>query len=99
QNTHPDLSLMSEVRDRLSQKQMLGEFKIPTASLVSFSDNDDLAAWLKVNKQGLVMKKRLFGYDGYGTVILRSVKDLENSKIQFLPDFWICEEFCAFKRE
>lgn len=99
----PSLDVMGEVRDRRTQKKMLADFAIPTAPLISFLNNQDLGAWLSKNKSGLVLKKRLFGYDGYGTVILKNKKDLENSILKFsgafTPDEWICEEFCPFKRE
>lgn len=47
----------------------------------------------------LVFKKRLFGYDGYGTVILNNHHDLSKLPKNFDVNDWICEHFINFKRE
>lgn len=47
----------------------------------------------------LVLKKRLFGYDGYGTIILNTRDDLLKLPKNFDPQEWICEYYIYFKRE
>ena len=51
--------------------------------------------------QGLVLKKRKFGYDGYGTFVIKNKKDLQKLKPVFKkthPGF-IAELFVPFNRE
>lgn len=92
-NIFPQPKNMQILRDRLSQKESLLKFKIPTSP---FKRADQCSSF----EGPLVFKKRLFGYDGYGTRIVKSQKDfksfLENEKN--LGE-WIVEDFISFKRE
>jgi len=92
---------MALIQDRLTQKQILLQNRLPTARFHTVSTEDE-ARWALKDLGGLaVFKKRRFGYDGYGTFIVRSGKDLT----KFLPEVsknsngFIAEELIAFKRE
>ena len=91
-NVSPSSKVMSIVRDRLSQKQLLEKFKIPTSPFTQdFSP--------KFTKS-VVFKQRLFGYDGYGTVVCKNTRDYHKFFIRNrnLGD-WIVEDFIPFKKE
>lgn len=92
-NHAPSGKCMMRVRDRLAQKNLLKDFNIPTSP---FSVVD-----LKYTfKSPVVMKQRLFGYDGYGTKICKTKKNLTAFlKDQQKLDDWIAEDFIPFKRE
>ncbi len=84
---------MMLLRDRLSQKTLLEKFKIPTSKFIKLNENTFF-------KNPVVLKKRLFGYDGYGTVVCKDKNSYNNfiSKEQN-TSHWIKEDFIPFKRE
>ena len=80
-------------RDRLTQKNLLLDYKIPTSPFVKLSD-------LQIYKSPMVFKKRLFGYDGYGTAIIKNKKTFSDFlKNESKLDDWIAEDFIPFKKE
>ena len=78
QKIFPSPETMGLLQDRLTQKQLLDKMKIPTAPWLSVATNKD--AHYAFAKFGfpLVFKKRRFGYDGYGTFIVKTKKDLQH---------------------
>lgn len=109
---YPSIENMQILQDRLTQKNALLELKIPTAKFWHFyaqtqlsiqqKDFSEIEALLKKKKQ-LVIKKRMGGYDGYGTYIIQSTENLKEfiqslSSNVFLSDF-IIEEMIPFRRE
>lgn len=96
----PSPSLLKSLRDRLPQKESLIAHQIPTSPLHHFEDLSQAQQWMSENQKGLVFKQRLFGYDGYGTRIVRNSDDLKNfeSESVNLKD-WIAEELISFNKE
>ena len=100
----PSLKLLSLIQDRLSQKKLIEKYKLKTSPFLEFSfkskdrsqNRKDLHALLK--KIGpFVLKKRMGGYDGYGTFIIKNKNHIKNFK-DFSSSF-IAEKFIPFKRE
>lgn len=92
----PNPKLMQLLRDRLTQKQILEKYKIPTAKYVK-ADSSDVNL-LEIFNHKFILKQRLFGYDGYGTFIVNNKNDFESAKQKTNIDF-IAEEFVKFQRE
>jgi 5-(carboxyamino)imidazole ribonucleotide synthase len=96
---HPDL--MGRVQDRLTQKQLLDAHNLPTSPWRTVdSSHDAIAAWVGYKNRS-VFKKRRFGYDGYGTYIVKSSEDFEKL-IQTVPGpqfNLIAEQYVNFDRE
>lgn len=91
-NTAPSIKVMELIRDRLSQKKLLKKFNIPTSP---FSE-----VRISGFEKKLVLKQRLFGYDGYGTVICKKKTDLSKFiTTQANLEDWIQEDFIPFKKE
>lgn len=92
---------MALIQDRLTQKELLLKNRLPTARFHTVSTPDEAKFALADLGGRAVFKKRRFGYDGYGTFIVRSEKEL----VAFLPELksnphgFIAEEFIAFRRE
>jgi len=102
----PSMDLMNRLRDRKPQKDLLKEFEIPCAPSIAFRGKQDLLEWFKgdvpsskTKAKAFVLKKRLFGYDGYGTLVIKTREDLLKIPEDISPNAWIAEEFCPFKRE
>jgi 5-(carboxyamino)imidazole ribonucleotide synthase len=106
---HPRVGLISELSDRLKQKAWLERFDIPTSRFSGLLSKEDVFQFLQgggTNHLGTknyvtVFKKRRFGYDGYGTVILKGeekIKTWVQTHQDTLSDY-IIEDFQKFKRE
>jgi 5-(carboxyamino)imidazole ribonucleotide synthase len=100
-NIFPKPGLLMELQDRNYQKALLVKFGIPTSPYVLISSDSELRDVYSILKYGCVLKKRLGGYDGKGTFVLKSPAQLDSflksqdvSKKEF-----IAESFISFKRE
>lgn len=94
----PSIDIMECLQDRLPQKQLFDKFKLPTAKYFNASNYDDLSKL--THEIPLVLKKRRFGYDGYGTFTIKTQKDLNHAKKLFpCTEGYIAEKFIPFKRE
>ncbi|HAG92343.1 MAG TPA: hypothetical protein DCL41_10740, partial [Bdellovibrionales bacterium] len=96
---HPSTEMMNLIRDRKTQKQWLHEGDLPTAEDLQFENKRDLAFYFENSNAAFVLKKRLFGYDGYGTVVVQTPEDLDKVPENVSPKDWIAESFCPFERE
>lgn len=97
---YPKPQLMGKLQDRLSQKQLLEKYKIPTAPYAA------VASWPEIHQlksfgSEVVVKQRRFGYDGYGTFFVKT-KSGENQWAEIhqkTSEGFIAEKKIAFKRE
>jgi 5-(carboxyamino)imidazole ribonucleotide synthase len=103
----PQPKTMGLLQDRLTQKQLLEKHKLFSSPFVPISTYKELTQaydFLSAEYddfEGLVLKKRKFGYDGYGTFIIHDVKDLKPLKKIIEQDKYgfIAELFVGFDRE
>jgi 5-(carboxyamino)imidazole ribonucleotide synthase len=97
----PSPNLMSLLQDRLSQKKLLIQYKIPTAEFIQVDTAEDLEQATQHFPKGFVLKKRRGGYDGYGTFIVKSADDLKNLRpvLSKEKSGFIAEAFVPFKKE
>ncbi len=95
---------MRLIQDRLSQKKLLVDNKLPTSAYLQVDDETQARDAFSELGGRVVFKKRRFGYDGYGTFVVRTPAQLET----FLAEFssipgrehgFIAEKFIPFKRE
>jgi 5-(carboxyamino)imidazole ribonucleotide synthase len=100
---YPRPAHMAVVQDRLSQKRLLARHRIPTAAFLPVSSfGQARAAWERFAPGGgMVLKKRRFGYDGYGTFIVRSREELEALRldVESSEHGFIAERLVRFRRE
>lgn len=97
-NVFPSLEAIEKIQDRLTQKRMLDRFEIPTSQWMPVENKSELERATAKFESGYVLKKRRFGYDGYGTFVVKDGKPdplvLRKSEHGF-----IAECFVNFKRE
>jgi 5-(carboxyamino)imidazole ribonucleotide synthase len=99
----PQPSTMALIQDRLTQKELLVDNGLATAPFCPVNNEAEARTVLAELGGRAVFKKRRFGYDGYGTFVVRSEKEL----LSFLPelnpaknpDGFIAESFVPFQRE
>ena len=89
----PHPSIIAKLQDRWFQKQLLKKHHIPTAPFFKIDNKQQAFKVFKTFKNKMVLKKRLFGYDGRGTFIIQNT-----DQIPFYKNL-IAEEFVPFKRE
>lgn len=97
----PSLSALAKIQDRLSQKKSLERFNLKTSPFVKVDNRQQAKRALARFSNGMVLKRRRFGYDGYGTFVVKSRRDLENlsEDVFFLEGGFIAEAFIPFERE
>lgn len=98
---YPQLSTLARLQDRLQQKEWLCDYNIPTLDHVKISSKDDFDLAFDAFNKKIVIKKRMGGYDGYGTFVIKSVADLKRFKKRFKGEEtnFIVEPFVSFKSE
>lgn len=101
QKIFPRPQTMGYLQDRLSQKELLVESKLNTLPFCSVTRFEEGAHFLGRHKQGIALKQRRFGYDGYGTFMVRSESELRElfQHWGLTPPALIAEPICKFKRE
>jgi 5-(carboxyamino)imidazole ribonucleotide synthase len=97
----PSPTLMGALQDRLTQKMLLERHKLRSAPFHNVKDKKAARLAFDQFEGSVVFKKRRFGYDGYGTYVVRN----EAALAKFLPLIgkdehgFIAEKFISFKRE
>ncbi|MEZ0391544.1 MAG: 5-(carboxyamino)imidazole ribonucleotide synthase [Pseudobdellovibrionaceae bacterium] len=97
----PKPSIMRKLQIRISQKQTLQKFKVPTAEFLEISKPEDLrAAWHQL-KGAFVLKTNFGGYDGYGTFFAKKESDLKalEEKLKVSSQGFLAEKWIPFRRE
>lgn len=97
---YPEPYLMGLLQDRLSQKQLLEKYQIPTAPYSQVSKWTDILQ-LKSFGSEVVLKQRRFGYDGYGTffIKLKGGESSFNEVYKKSQEGFIAEKKIPFRRE
>ena len=99
---HPKPKVMHLLQDRLNQKKLFVQNKIPTAPFIEMRSNRKAQELKGLFPNGAVLKKRNQGYDGGGVCIMQAKEDKAESKArEFIgknPRL-IAEEYIAFKKE
>jgi len=75
--TRPDAAVLRVTRDRLEEKSRLDDLDIPVAPFLPVDDRADLVRAVEELGLPLVVKTRLFGYDGKGQWWVETAADLD----------------------
>lgn len=96
----PSPELMALLQDRKTQKELFDKYNLATSPWAAVNTQQDIDDFMQSHGLPVVFKKRFFGYDGYGTFVIKNKKQLNdfiNSELQ--PDLFIVEKFIPFKKE
>lgn len=97
---HPSPLVMGQLRDRLSQKQLFDQYKLPTSPWSPARTLKDALQFIEDEALPVVFKKRLFGYDGHGTFVVTDKSKLNDFlNTTFQEDQFIVEKFIPFEKE
>lgn len=97
----PSLDCLGGLQDRLRQKEWLCDYDIPTLDHVKINSKEDILLAFRAFDQKIVFKRRIGGYDGYGTFIIKNLTELNQFRAQFKGEEsqFIIEPFRTFKSE
>jgi 5-(carboxyamino)imidazole ribonucleotide synthase len=95
----PQLAVLETLQDRLTQKQLLRDFGIPTAPFCAWNHESEIKDLFATFAFGFVLKKRRFGYDGYGTFVFKKTSAKPAPVVPADKNGFIAERFIPFKRE
>ncbi len=97
----PSLDVLGGLQDRLRQKEWLCDYEIPTLDHVKINSKEDMMLAFNAFNHKIVFKRRLGGYDGNGTYIIKSTAELQHFKTLFKGEEsqFIIEPFKTFKSE
>lgn len=97
----PTPYLMGLLQDRLTQKDLLDRYQIPSAPYAPVFHMDDLLTFFDRNQNAVVLKQRRFGYDGYGTFVLEKRRELNRVSeiLRSNKEGFIVEKKISFSRE
>lgn len=95
----PPVAALAAGQDRLSEKQLFGQLKIPTPKYRSVDGMPDLEEAMHAIGYPAVLKTRRLGYDGRGQRFIRSPAELGSAFNALGGVSLILEEFIEFERE
>jgi 5-(carboxyamino)imidazole ribonucleotide synthase len=97
----PSPALMGALQDRLTQKMLLDRHRLPTSPFHNVKNEAAARLAFKDFEGEVVFKKRRFGYDGYGTFVVRNEVSLKKFLALLANEEhgFIAETFISFKRE
>jgi 5-(carboxyamino)imidazole ribonucleotide synthase len=95
----PPVAALAAGQDRLSEKTLFHELKIPTPEFRAIESMPDLEEAIQKIGYPAVLKTRRLGYDGRGQRFIRSPAELGSAYNALAGVPLILEQFIAFERE
>lgn len=95
----PPVAALAAGQDRLAEKTLFTELRIPTPKFRAIDSMPDLEEAIHVIGYPAVLKTRRLGYDGRGQRFIRSPAELGSAYNALAGVPLILEEFIAFERE
>lgn len=97
---YPPRQALAIAQNRLSEKALFDELKIPVAPYCAVHALEDLQQAVQNLGLPIVLKTAMGGYDGKGQFVLRSEQDIEQAWQELSPaGALIAESFVKFSRE
>ncbi len=99
----PSLRTLGLINDKFVQREQYLKHGVPSSRSWSIGGAWENDSYLEdvASRIGLpmVLKVRHGGYDGKGTLTIRSIEELRKSRSSWLSGGWLAEEYVPFKRE
>jgi 5-(carboxyamino)imidazole ribonucleotide synthase len=96
---HPPVAALGASQDRLAEKTLFRQLKIPTPPFASVDSLEDLRAAVRTIGLPGVLKTRRLGYDGRGQFLVRTADDVARAWDTLGSAPLIYEGFVDFSRE
>jgi 5-(carboxyamino)imidazole ribonucleotide synthase len=95
----PPPEALRSAQDRLTEKQLFDELRIPLPRYRAVDSLDDLRAAANSIALPLVLKTRRFGYDGKGQYVVKTANDIDDAWRELGGKPLIAEEWLDFDYE
>src|SRR5579863_1046111 len=95
----PPVNVLAASQDRLSEKKLFNELKIPTTKFRTIDTMPELEEAIHAIGYPAVLKTRRLGYDGRGQRVIRGPAELGSAFNALAGVPLILEEFISFERE
>ena len=95
----PPVAALAAGQDRLSEKTLFNELKIPTTKFRAVQTMAEMEEAIHAIGYPAVLKTRRLGYDGRGQRVIRSPAELGSAFNALIGSPLILEEFIPFERE
>jgi 5-(carboxyamino)imidazole ribonucleotide synthase len=96
---YPQATALGASQDRLTEKNLFRELKIPTPEYAAVDSLADLQAAVRSIGLPGVLKTRRLGYDGRGQFVIKTDADIETAWLELGKVPLIYEAFVKFSRE
>ncbi len=97
---YPHPTIIETLQDRWTQKRLLTKWSIPTAPFVKVTSRRSAERAYQELGEKMVLKQRRMGYDGYGTFVVDSLKELSAIPWERSSQHgWIAESWIPFEHE
>jgi len=98
-SVHPSPEAVSTSQDRLIEKKLFTQLKIPAPAFFAIDSAEQLEQVAQQHGDTLVIKTRRFGYDGKGQAMLKKPEQANEIWHELGADSLIAEQFMKFSRE
>lgn len=96
---NPSPATLSLIKDKLSQKEFLKKWDVPTADFAAVETRDDIARLAKDFGYPLILKARFDGYDGRGNAVIENEAGIDAAIQKLSGRLLYAERFVPFDKE
>jgi len=95
----PPLKALATAQDRLLEKQLFQDLKIPTPPFAAVDNIQDLQRAISRIELPVVLKTRRMGYDGKGQAVIRDSSSVDAAWLQLQGSPLLVEKYVDFQHE
>lgn len=96
---HPSITSFKLINDKYLQKEFLKKSRIPTADFSSVENKEDILKAIKKFGYPVLLKSRLFAYDGRGNALIKKESDIEKTMTSLQGTGLYVEKYVPFIKE
>ena len=96
---HPSIKTFKLINDKYLQKEFFKKAKIPVADFMAVENKEDILKATKKFGYPILLKTRLFAYDGRGNALIKKASDIEKQMNSLQGKGLYVEKYIPFIKE
>ncbi|KKS81680.1 MAG: Phosphoribosylaminoimidazole carboxylase, ATPase subunit [Candidatus Gottesmanbacteria bacterium GW2011_GWB1_43_11] len=96
---HPSIKTFKLINDKYLQKEFFQKAKIPVADFMAVENKEDILKATKKFGYPILLKTRLFAYDGRGNALIKKASDIEKQMNSLQGKGLYVEKYIPFIKE
>lgn len=96
---HPSIKTFKLINDKYLQKEFLKEARIPVVDFSPVENKVDILNAIKRFGYPVILKSRVFAYDGRGNAVIKKESDIGKAMIFLQGTGWYVEKYVPFIKE